>query len=135
MKTFLSRLWHDRDGAAAVDFALTVPALTLMTVGVMQLGIAFLANAGLRNAVEAGARYATLYSVGGYPTDAQIRSKVTSSAFGIDSSQLSTPTISRGTSNGEPYVDVSATYPIRFNFVFFQTPAFNLSYSRRAYQL
>jgi len=128
----LARLRRDITGSPSVDFALTLPALVMMTVGVMQLGIAFLANAGLRNAVEAGARYSTVYP---YPTDDQIKAKVTSSAFGIDSTQLSTPTVTHGTSNGESYVDVSATYPIRFNFIFFTTPSFNLSYTRRAYQL
>jgi len=126
------RIRRDNAGSPAVDFALTLPVLVMMVMGVMQLGIAFLANAGLRNAIEAGARYATVYP---YPTDAQIKSKVTSSTFGIDSSQLSTPTVAHGTSNGESYVDVSATYPIRLNFIFFTTPAFNLSYTRRAYQL
>ena len=132
MRRFFSALGRDRRGSPSVDFALTLPALVLMTVGVMQLGIAFLANAGLRAGVEAGARYATVYP---YPTDDQVRAKVTSSVFGMNTSQLTSPTIARGTSNGENYVDVTATYPITFNFVFFTTPSFNLSYTRRAYQL
>lgn len=128
----MRRLVHDSRGSPSVDFALTLPALVLMTVGVMQLGIAFLANAGLRAGVEAAARYATVYP---YPTDAQVQDKVGSSVFGIETSKLSTPTIARGTSNGENYVDVTATYPVKFNFIFFTTPQFNLSYTRRAYQL
>jgi len=132
MTRLFRRLRRDIAGSPSVDFALTLPALVMMVMGVMQLGIAFLANAGLRNAIEAGARYATVYP---YPTNDQIKSKVRSSAFGMDSTQLSTPVVSRGTYNGQDYVDVSATYPIRFNFIFFATPAFNLSYSRRAYQL
>ncbi len=125
-------LLRDRAGSPSVDFALTLPALVVVTLGVMQLGIAFLANAGLRNAIEAGARYATVYP---YPTDSAIQTKVRTSAFGLDPSQLSTPTITRGTSNGENYVDVTATYPVRFNLIFITTPALTLSYSRRAYQL
>lgn len=132
MTGFFRRLRRDTAGSPSVDFALTMPALIVMVMGVMQLGIAFLANAGLRNAIEAGARYSTVYP---YPTDEQIRTKVRSSAFGMDSTQLTTPTVSRGSNNGKNYVDVSATYPIRMNFIFFATPAFNLSYTRRAYQL
>lgn len=131
----LARLRRDNAGSPSVDFALTMPALILMTVGVMQLGVAFLANAGLRNAVEAGARFATVFSTSGYPTDDAIRTKVTSSAFGLDTSKLGTPTVTRGTANGESYVEVGATYPVKFNFIFFTTPQFNLTYSRRAYQL
>jgi Flp pilus assembly protein TadG len=125
-------LLTDRSGSPSVEIAMTLPALVVMIIGVMQLGIAFLANAGLRNAVEAGARYATIYP---YPTDDAIRTKLRASTFGIDAAQLSVPTVAHGTSGGEAYVDVTATYPVRFNFVFFTTPAFNLTYSRRAYQL
>ena len=137
MTTLARKLARDASGSPSVDFALTLPALILMTMGVLQLGIAFLANAGLRNAVESGARYATVFleATRAYPTDDQIRAKVRSSAFGMDSTQLSTPTVTRGTSNGESYVDVTATYPIRFSLVVISTPAFNLSYTRRAYQL
>lgn len=132
MPCHFRRLLKDRSGSPSVEIAMTLPALVVMTIGVMQLGIAFLANAGLRNAVETGARYATIYP---YPTDDQIRTKLRASTFGLNSTQLSTPAITRGTSNGEAYVNVSATYPVRFNFIFFTTPAFNLTYSRRAYQL
>ena len=139
----LRPLLRDRRGSPAVDFALTLPALVLVTVGVMQLGIGFLANAGLRNAVEAAARYATIYTtatgntacVTGYPTDDQIVAKVRSSAFGIDASQLTVSTPVHGTSNGTCYVDVTASYPISFKFIVISTPAFNLSYTRRAYQM
>jgi Flp pilus assembly protein TadG len=138
MRNLLARLRQDRRGSPSVDFALTLPALVLMTVGVMQLGIAFLANAGLRAGVEAGARYATVFleATRAYPTDAQVQAKVTSSVFGINTTQLSTPTIARGTTaGGEDYVDVTATYPVKFNFVFFSTPQMTLTYTRRAYQL
>lgn len=136
-------LLRDRRGSPSVDFALTLPALILVTVGVLQLGIAFLANAGLRNAVEAAARYATVYStssgstpcVSGYPTDDQIKAKVRSSAFGLDATQLTVLDPVHNTNNGTCYVDVSATYPITFKFIVLTTPAFNLSYTRRAYQM
>jgi Flp pilus assembly protein TadG len=135
MTRFLRSLLADRRGSPSVDFAMTLPILVLVTVGIMQLGIAFLANAGLRNAVEAGARYATVYSSGSYPSDSAIKSKVISSAFGMDPTLLTVADPVKSTSNGESYVEVSATYPVTFNFVFFSTPAFNLSYTRRAYQL
>ena len=147
MTTLLRQLAADRRGSPSVDFAMTLPALILVTVGVMQLGIAFLANAGLRNAVEAGARFATVYNSAitaanacgsrGYPTDDSIRAMVTSRAFGINTAALTTSIPSKGkdATSGECFVDVSASYPITFNFVVFTTPAFNLTYTRRAWQL
>lgn len=143
----LRALLRDRSGSPSVEFAMSLPALVVMTVGVMQLGIVFLANAGLRNAVETAARYAVVYTGqtnttacgtlnrNGYPTNDQIRAKVTSNTFGMQVSQLATPVVTLGTSNGECYVEVTGTYPVRFNFIFFTTPAFNLTYTRRAFQL
>ena len=126
----IRRFWADRTATAAIDFALTLPVVVLMTVGVMQLGIAFLANAGLRNAVEVGARYAAIYP---YPTDDAIRNKVRANTFGMDSTLLTVNAPVRGTSNGETYVEVTATYPLRFNLVVISTPAFNITYTRRSY--
>lgn len=128
----LRQFCRDRRGAAAVDFALSAPIMIILIIGVMQLGIAFLANSGIRNAVEVGARYAIIYP---YPTDDAIITKIKANAFGVDSTQLPNPTISRGTSNGRSYIDVTATYPLKFNFIFITTPAFNISYTRRAYPM
>lgn len=141
------RLLADRAGSPSVDFALTMPALVLMTVGVLQLGMAFLANAGLRNAVESGARYATIYSTTvnttnacgstGYPTSDQITAEVIAKAFGMQTSSItaSATTPVKDTASGKCYVDITASYPVRFNFIFFSTPAMTLSYSRRAWQM
>lgn len=129
-RTFFSRLWKARGGTAAVDFALTLPILVLLTVGVMQLGIAFLANAGLRNAVEVGARYAVIYP---YPTDDAIKSKVRANTFGMNTSQLEVNTPVHGTSNGQSYIEVTANYPIRLNLFLIATPSFTISYTRRSY--
>jgi len=147
LSTFWRRLAADQRGSASVDIALTLPSLIVVTVGALQVGIAFLANAGLRSGVEAGARYASIYtgqantatcgsiSRAGYPTSDQIRTKVTNSVFGVDKTQLTTPTVNLGTSNGLCYIEVTATYPIRFNLGVVSTTPFNLSYTRRAYQL
>jgi Flp pilus assembly protein TadG len=56
-----------------------VPALVVFVVGIAELGILFMANAGLRNAVAEGARYATIYP---RPSDAQIRQRITDTRFG-----------------------------------------------------
>jgi Flp pilus assembly protein TadG len=147
LRLLARQLLADRRGSPPVDFALTLPALVLVTVGVLQLGIAFLANAGLRNAVEAGARYATIYAASntytndcgskGYPTDDQIRAAVAAKAFGMDSTSLviSIPSKGKDATTGQCYVDVRGVYPISFKFVVITTPSFNMTYTRRAYQI
>lgn len=127
----LKRLLAERSGVAALEFSITAPILIVMTVGILQLGLAFFASAGLRNGVEAGARYGQIYPL---PSDSDVRSKVLSSSYGMDLSQPYTLSVTRGVANGENYTDVTMAYPFRFNFLLFQTPAMQFTYTRRAYR-
>ncbi|MBU3992917.1 MAG: pilus assembly protein [Alphaproteobacteria bacterium] len=126
----------DDAGTPAVEFALTFPALVLLVVGVIQFGMAVQAYAGVRNAVEVGARYAIVFQTAsnGYPSDAAIRAKVKANAFGVDPALLSTPTVSHCAAAGSACVDVSLTYPIALNLGLYKTPSYTLSYSRRVYR-
>jgi len=56
-----AKLWHDRRGAAAVEFALLAPVLMLMLVTMTDLALAFFAQSQLSAAVATGAQYAYLY--------------------------------------------------------------------------
>lgn len=162
----LNHLWHDRAGSPSVDLALTLPILLMMTVGVLQLGIAFLANSGIRNGVEAGARYATVITSPiskTYPTDSDIWTNIQGKLFGLSplgtATSSTNPTecgtktgtkysgtvtgtsdsysfvICHGTSGTLNYVDVTGNYPVRMNLGITTTPKFNITYTRRAYQL
>jgi Flp pilus assembly protein TadG len=123
-------LGRDSRGAAAVEFAVLVPVLLAMVIGVTQLGVLFFANAGLRNAVNEGARYATIWP---QPTDAQIKTKMATGQFGLDARYLSTPTLASGTDAGARYVEITATYDVPLNFVFYKPAAVKLTETRRAY--
>lgn len=121
----------DECGASAVEFALVIPVLLTMIIGIMQIAIMFFADAGLQQAVETGARYATIYP---NPSDAQILAKVSSSKFGLDNSRITGPSVSHGTANGVKFVEVTMAYAVPLNFIFFQTDPVSLSHTRRAYQ-
>jgi Flp pilus assembly protein TadG len=127
----LRRIATDRRGATAVEFALSVPVLLTLIIGILQLGTLFFANAGLQQAIESGARYASLYP---NPTDTQIIAKVNNNRYGLDSTRITGPSLSHGTSNGVNYVDLTMSYSVPLNFVFFQVGSINLSQSQRAYQ-
>ena len=127
----LRRLRRDDRGIAALEFGLVVPGLVLMIVGIAQLGTLFMANAGLSEAVAAGARYATIWP---RPSDTQIRNCVTGAAFGLDTASLTVPTPAHGTDSGASYVDVTASYTVATDFVFFTGPSVTLSETRRAFQ-
>jgi Flp pilus assembly protein TadG len=131
MKRSLSKILRCRDGAASVEFVLAAPLVVLFLVGFMQLGLLGLAKAGLGQAVEAGARYATIYP---RPNDTQISAKVRSSGYGLKSSNIIGPTLTHGTSSsGSPYVDITMTYSQTLDFAFFTVGPMRISHTRRAY--
>ena len=124
-------LFRDEKGASAVEFVLAFPVLIIFIIGIIQLGVLFSANAGLRQAVEEGARYATIFPS---PTDTQITARVLDRKFGLVTSRITGPTVASGTNNGVKYVDVSMSYSVPLDFVLFTAPPVTLSYTRRAYQ-
>jgi Flp pilus assembly protein TadG len=136
MKLF--RLKRDQRGISAVEFGLIAPVLIGLIIGVGQMGILFEAQAGLRHAVQEGARYATIYvynssGVAMRPTNAQIIAKVNASKYGLNSSYVTGPSITSGTSNGATYLDITMSYAVPLDFVFYHPPAITLTETRRAY--
>ena len=125
------RIWRDRRGASAVEFALTIPVLLTMIIGILQLGMLFQAKAGLQQAVETGARYATTYP---NPSETAIKAKISASKFGLHSAYITGPTLTYGTVNSVKYVDVTMSYAFPVNVVMFHMDPVTLSHTRRAYQ-
>ena len=126
----LERLRLSERGAAALEFAIAAPALILMIIGIGQLGILFLANAGLRNAVAEGARFATIYP---RPTDEEIIERITNSEFGLVPANMTTPVLTPGVDGGANYVEITVSYTVPLNFIFFTAPPVTLTETRRAY--
>lgn len=131
MKRMYQRIGRDQRGASAVEFALTIPVLLTMIIGILQLGMLFQAKAGLQQAVETGARFATTYP---NPSDAAIKAKISASKFGLHSAYITGPTVTHGTINSVKYVDVSMSYTFPVNVVMFHMNPVALSHTRRAYQ-
>jgi Flp pilus assembly pilin Flp len=132
MIRLVKKLAANARGATAVEFALSAGILVLMLVGLAQVGILFMANAGLRHAVGEGARLSTIYPT---PSDSTILAKVTSTRFGVNPAYISTgwPKVTHGTENGASYTEVSMQYSVPLNFVFFQIPGVTLTETRRAF--
>jgi len=116
-------------GSAALQFALAAPVIVMFISAIAQLGVLFAAGAGMQQALGEGARAATLYP---RPTDDAISAKITNAKFGLSPGSL-TSSLSHGTSNGLPYLDMQLNYTTRLSFVFFQGPSVTLTRSRRAY--
>jgi Flp pilus assembly protein TadG len=125
------RLLRSERGAGAVEFALAAPILFAMIIGIAQLGILFWANAGMTNALAEGARLALVFP---RPTDAEIQTRISDRRFGLDPTRLGTPTIAHGaTADGTTYADITMTYTVPIDFVFYRISNFTLTQSRRVF--
>lgn len=130
---FFSKYRQNQDGAAATEFALAIPVVLLLFYGIAQFGLILLANSGIRHGLDKGARAATVY-VGATPmTDQQIRDVVTGGLYGVGNAAIPPPTVTRGTSNGVNYVDITITYSAPVNFIIYEYGPISLSETRRAY--
>ena len=125
----MGRLWTDGRGASAIGFALVAPLFVTLVVGIAQLGIVFLANAGLSNAVAQGARHATLFP---RPTQQDIKNSIDAAEFGLDPAKLSAPTVVYNTTASPNYADIRMSYTTTLNYIVYQTPM-TLTKSRRVY--
>ena len=126
----LHKLRADDSGASAVEMALSLPILLTFIYGMMQVGMVMAADAGMQHALGEGARLATIYPT---PTDTAIKSKITTKVFGtfIGTYTVSDPvTTTAGTSR---YKDLTVTYSVTPNYIFFSGPPVNLTRSKRVY--
>lgn len=132
--TPIKKLLRRTEGSSAVEFAIAAPVLLGMIFGLIKLGIMFMANAGLQHAVDEGARIATVHSqLTTEEMSAAIRKKATSSRFGLDPARVDAPTINYGVDNGADFAEVTMTYRMPVDFVFFRAPDVTLTRKRRAY--
>ncbi len=56
----LPRIWHDEQGASALEFALIAPAFFLFLFGIIELGLMFWTQIGLQHGAEMAARCASI---------------------------------------------------------------------------
>jgi Flp pilus assembly pilin Flp len=121
---------RDERGAAALEFALAAPVLITMVVGLAQLGIMYSANTGVHHAVEEGARLAAIFPT---PTDDEIAARVLSTKFMV--SGTAEPVVTRDeTAAGDPYIDISLSYSVPLDFIFFSLDPVTVQHSRRVFR-
>lgn len=128
--TVLKRLRGDDRGAAAVEFALTLPILLSFIYGIFQIGVILAANAGMQHALGEGARYATLFPT---PTNVEIAQRITAKKFGVHVGTWTAPTVTDAPSPATGYKDLSIGYSVTPNFLFFNGPQISWTRSKRVY--
>ena len=99
---------RNQQGQAMVEFALVLPVLLLILLGIVQFGIAYSHSLTLTDAVRAGAREAAVSRTAANPTAAATQA-VLNSASDLNPSKVAV-TVSSDWVAGDS-VTVSATYP------------------------
>ena len=136
--TLLQLLRRNQRGAAAIEFAIALPVMLVMIYGIFQVGLIYQANAGMQHALGEAARLATLCTPSGQtctsPSDAAIVAKMNDKKFGGNIGTFGTPTVATpATSECTFCRDLSITYTVTPNFLFFTAPPVTLTRSKRVY--
>lgn len=117
------------DGQAAVEFAIVVPALLLLLLGILQCGIAFSHYITVTDAARAAGRKAVLIRQDGL-TASDITAAADAAAPGLNAAQLgvsvSDPT-DPGFQQGGSTVQVTVTYPYSIDVLGWVVSSGNLS--------
>ena len=125
----LSRWRMNNRGTTALEFALVAPVLLMLLIGIIQLGILFYVQAGLKSTVEDAARYATLWPT---PSQAQIEQRIASHRFGMDIKNTVGPTVIFSENQTPNFVTISMSCNVTLDYIFGEKTLV-LSESRRAY--
>lgn len=102
------RFSRDQRGQSLVEFALVVPILLLLVLGIMEFGRAYSTSLALQNAAREGARLAVTGS-----TDAQVVQRVRDAAPTLDPARLSV-SVSPATRRQGDNVTVIARYDFQY---------------------
>ena len=120
---------RDERGLATIEMAFALPILLLFIYGIFQVGMIMAASAGMQHALGEGARLATIYPT---PTDTAIKTRINDKLFGAYGGQF---TVADPVADltGKSYKDLSVTYTVTPNYLFFTAPDITLVRSKRVY--
>lgn len=104
----IQRLLKREYGATTVEFAISFIVFITALFAVLEFGRIYWLRSALQEATFVAGRYVLLNPSA---ADSQIRSQVTSNAFGLTPASITT-TISTQTISGVTYKTISASYPI-----------------------
>jgi Flp pilus assembly protein TadG len=121
---------HNNSGAATTEFAIALPVLVVLMWGFFQFGMLFEGNADMQHALGQGARAATLYDSSTsthVPSDTAIKSAMV--GFEAHDTHLTV----NDPVDGSNYRDLSVSYSMPLQFIFFTGPTVTLKASKRVY--
>lgn len=124
-------LLKDTRGAAVIEFAFALPAIAMVMVGILQMGMVLHASGGMRHALGEGIRYARINP---NATDAQVEEHARAALLGIDGNGIRSLTFDRGTTaGGESFGQIAMRYEIATVIPFVPLPPFELEKTKTTY--
>lgn len=130
--TMLNLLRKCQRGAAAIEFAISVPVLIVCIYGIFQVGLLYEANAGMQHALGEGARLASLYdrtTTSKVPTDTAIKARMNATLFGRNDGTFTVSDPVPGTG----FTTLTISYTRQMSFLFLPGPSVTLSRSKKVY--
>lgn len=114
---------HDERGAAAVEFAIILPILVLLVMGIVEFSRAYSAKEALQYAVREGARALAIHN-----QPSTIPALVESRAIGLDAAELDVPVPAACPSSpdSDDAATVTATYDLDYNIPLFSSGTWTL---------
>lgn len=130
IRRLIRRLFRNEDGAAVIEIAVALPTLIMMMWAIVQLGLVFRAMSGIQHGLGEGARYATLYP---QPDTSAIKSKISSTVYGIGPGSFVIEDPKSGTADGADYLDLVVTYKQDTDLLIVPGPTISVSRSKRVW--
>ena len=124
--TIFGKLRRDEQGGAVIEMAIAIPVVVLFIYGIFQMGLLFLANAGMQHALGEGARLATIWPT---PSNTAIETRMQQEVFGDGSGTFTVSPVVNGTG----FKTLSVTYSMPMSFIFFDGPTVSITRSKKVY--
>lgn len=130
MTHFLKRLRRDREGSFGIEFAIALPVLVALMIGILNFGLVLNANGSMRNAMGEGLRLA---KVDPAATDATVIATTRAALIGVDPNAVQTLTFRRGTVNNAETGTMTMTVQLRPIIPFAMIPPITLTETKQIY--
>jgi Flp pilus assembly protein TadG len=126
----IARLLRNERGSTAIEFAVALPVLVAMIIGVLQFGLVLNANGAMRNAMGEGLRLAKVDSSA---TTTDVLNRTRNTLVGVDHNGIQSLTFTRGTSNNVETGTMTMTIQLSPIIPFAAIPPIVLTQTKKIY--